>query len=233
MNVVEAALCCRYTFAMQDRAALLKKFADVRAATERLCEPLAIEDYVVQPSTDVSPPRWHLGHTTWFYETFVLAPYAREYRPCNAQYGYLFNSYYDSIGERTARPDRGLLTRPTVREVYDYRRAVNQRVQAFVGDCNAETYAALRPAVEIGINHEQQHQELLLTDIKFILFQPPLYPRYATADVPRCNPPADRWRRFGGGVVRVGHDGQGFAFDKDLPLTTKGHRTKCCCNPSG
>ncbi len=200
---------------MDQRSSLLRQFSAVRATSERLCEPLATEDYVVQPMLDVSPPRWHLGHTTWFYETFVLGRYGDRYKPFHPQYSYLFNSYYNLVGERTARANRGFITRPTVAEVYEYRKEITQRVTDFVSDCPDDVLERLAPVLEIGINHEQQHQELLLTDIKYILFQEPLYPAYTKGEVPVCEPPPSGWIRFDGGLVNVGHDGPGFAFDNE------------------
>jgi ergothioneine biosynthesis protein EgtB len=202
---------------MDSRSDLLRRFSAVRATSERLCEPLATEDYVVQPMVDVSPPRWHLGHTTWFYENFVLGRFARDYQPFHPQYGFLFNSYYNLVGDRTPRPDRGLLTRPTVREVYEYRSEITRRVLSFVGDCNEDAFRTLAPVLETGLHHEQQHQELLLTDIKFILFQAPLYPAYREGSPPAAKPPSPEWRSFDGGVVGVGHVGDGFAYDNEGP----------------
>jgi ergothioneine biosynthesis protein EgtB len=200
---------------MDQRTSLLRRFAAVRATTERLCQPLAIEDYVVQPMADVSPPRWHLGHTTWFYETFVLGRYADHYRPFHEHYSFLFNSYYEQVGARTERARRGFLTRPTVEEVYEYRREITQRVQDFVSDCPPDVLDALAPVFELAMNHEQQHQELLLTDIKFILFQAPLYPVYANGEVPVCERPPTGWTRYEGDKITAGHDGHGFAFDNE------------------
>lgn len=202
---------------MDSRSDLLRRFSAVRALSERICEPLATEDYVVQPMVDVSPPRWHLGHTTWFYENFVLKRHAPGYQPFHPQYGFLFNSYYNLVGDRTPRPNRGLLTRPTVREVYEYRKAVTQRVLSFVSDCNEETFRELAPVLETGLNHEQQHQELLLTDIKFILFQAPLYPAYREGSPPAAKPAAEVWKSFDGGVLGIGHTGDGFAYDNEGP----------------
>ncbi len=200
---------------MDSRSSLLRRFAAVRATSERLCKPLATEDYVVQPMLDVSPPRWHLGHTTWFFENFVLGHYARAYKPFNAHYGFLFNSYYNLVGERTDRDRRGFVTRPTVEQVYDYRREITRRVQDFVSDCPQDIFETLAPVLEVGLHHEQQHQELLLTDIKNILFQPPIYPAYATGGPPACEPPRAGWDSFDGGQARVGHEGGGFAFDNE------------------
>jgi ergothioneine biosynthesis protein EgtB len=203
---------------MDERAKLLARFNAVRSLTEQLCSPLATEDYVVQPMTDVSPPRWHLGHVTWFFETFVLQKFGNGYTPVHPHYSYLFNSYYNLVGERTDRPRRGLLTRPTVDEVYDYRHEVTRRVSDFVSECSDDTFRALEHILRIGIHHEQQHQELLVTDIKYILFQEPLYPAYnSTKPEPSPAPKANGWTPFEGGVTKIGHQGSGFAYDNEQP----------------
>jgi ergothioneine biosynthesis protein EgtB len=201
-----------------DRAELQEQFRAVRNATERLCQPLATEDYVVQPMVDVSPPRWHLGHVTWFFEHFVLGRHQPGYEPVHPEYSYLFNSYYNLVGERTDRPRRGLLTRPTVAEVYAYRHEVNDRVLALLDSCDEAALERLAHVLRIGLNHEQQHQELLVTDIKFILFQEPLFPAYSRETLPRAEPPgAVGWHTFEGGTARVGHEGGGFGYDNEGP----------------
>jgi len=188
----------------------------VRARTERLCDPLAIEDYVVQSMPDASPVKWHLGHTTWFFETFVLGPHLEGFRPYRPEWGQLFNSYYVSVGPRHPRPDRGLLTRPTVGEVYAYRKWVDERLGEFLG-----TGAAARPPVaallELGLQHEQQHQELILTDLLHAFSRNPLRPAYSdvTPGASAATPVA--WERCPGGLVRIGHEGGGFAFDNEGP----------------
>src|SRR5215467_4196893 len=152
----------RYSLAFYET--LLARYSKVRDFTEALCKPLATEDYVIQSMPDASPTKWHLAHTTWFFETFILARYFPDYRPLNGRYAYLFNSYYISVGERHSRPQRGLLSRPTVDEVYRYRAYVNRHMTKLADCLDLETLAAIAPTLEIGINHEQQHQELLLTD---------------------------------------------------------------------
>ncbi|MFO0954015.1 MAG: ergothioneine biosynthesis protein EgtB [Isosphaeraceae bacterium] len=199
-------------------AALLARYRDVRATTERLCAPLATEDYVPQSMPDASPVKWHLAHTSWFFETFLLKPSRPDGEGVSpGGYAYLFNSYYNALGERIARPNRGLLTRPTVAEVYHYRETVDERMAALVeeGPGDWESFAAL---VELGIHHEQQHQELILTDLKHLFSANPLRPAYRE-ETPRSDPgtASVRWEKHPGGLVEVGFAGGGFAFDNEGP----------------
>jgi ergothioneine biosynthesis protein EgtB len=196
---------------------LARRLAAVRAATAALCAPLEIEDYGVQSMPDASPAKWHLGHTTWFFETFVLGPHRPGHRPYREAWPPLFNSYYLAAGPRHPRPERGMLTRPAVGEVMAWREAVDRELAAFLA-----TPAGRRPEVaalaELGLHHEQQHQELLLTDLLHAFSRNPLGPVY--------RPPAPRaaaraapleWREHPGGVLRVGAEGEGFAFDNEGP----------------
>lgn len=155
---------------------LLKLYKSVRAHTQYLCEPLEIEDFVVQPVMDVSPLKWHLGHTTWFFETFVLKPNVNDYKEFHPKYPFLFNSYYISAGERWTRANRGQLTRPTVKEVFEYREHIDQEMSRFLE--SNEISKEIGEVIVLGCNHEQQHQELFLYDIKRILGDNPLYPPY-------------------------------------------------------
>ena len=164
--------------APDNRASLAARYRSTRGRTERLCASLEPEDYQLQSMSDCSPPKWHLAHTAWFFETFVLGPHAPGFRPFHPQFGYLFNSYYDAVGDRWPRPARGLLSRPTVAEVYAYRHAVDERVLALLEAADGPT-SAVTPLVELGLNHEEQHQELLLTDLKHALGLNPLRPQYA------------------------------------------------------
>ncbi|TYR36829.1 ergothioneine biosynthesis protein EgtB [Sphingobacterium phlebotomi] len=194
---------------------LLAEYTTVRRYTKFLCEPLEVEDYVVQPAAHVSPPKWHLGHTTWFFETFILKPYARGYQIFNEQYNYVFNSYYETVGARVVRTDRGNLSRPSVADVYRYRAYVDEQMEAFL--CQgilAEDVAAL---VVLGLHHEQQHQELLLTDIKYILGHNPLFPRYA-AGVEHWEAPAEEhvMLHIPEGQYEIGFQGSGFCYDNEL-----------------
>lgn len=194
------------------------RFRAVRESTERLCEPLEVEDYCLQSMLDCSPPKWHLAHTTWFFETFVLAEHEPGFRPYHPNYRYLFNSYYEAVGQRWPRPTRGLLSRPTVAEVYAYRRAVDGQMVALLESADDRTLAVLAPLIELGLNHEQQHQELLLTDLKHAFGLNPLRPVYATGDLtPSNGSPALRWEAYPPGVREVGHTGDGFAFDNEGP----------------
>jgi ergothioneine biosynthesis protein EgtB len=168
---------------------------------------------------DASPVKWHLAHTTWFFETFLLSPHAPEYRPFHQSFSYLFNSYYNAVGRRIARPERGLMTRPGLAEVYDYRAAVDESVASLVSSADAETLSKMAPVIELGLNHEQQHQELIVTDIKYTLSMNPLHPAYladAAASGDGSAPPS-AWRTFPGGVHCIGHEGDGFAFDNEGP----------------
>jgi len=196
--------------------ALPERLARVRAFTERLCAPLATEDYVVQSMPDASPAKWHLAHTSWFFETFVLGPHQPGFAPYRAAWGPLFNSYYVSVGPRHPRPERGLLTRPTVSEVFAYRAWVDERMQALVAapQGSRPEVAAL---VELGLHHEQQHQELLLTDLLHAFSRNPLHPAYAAGRPPPSSPSPLEWEERPGGLVRVGHEGGGFAFDNEGP----------------
>jgi ergothioneine biosynthesis protein EgtB len=196
---------------------LADRLVEARAFTERLCAPLETEDYVVQSMPDASPAKWHLAHTTWFFETFVLAPHRPAFRPYREAWGALFNSYYVAVGPRHARPERGLLSRPTVREVFAYRAAVDGQVQELLRSPEGER-PGLAEMAELGLHHEQQHQELLLTDLQHALSRNPLEPAYAPppARAPPTPPPL-AWHDRAGGLVVVGHQGPGFAFDNEGP----------------
>jgi len=194
---------------------LLEQYRIVRKASEAICRPLQKEDYVVQPIVDVSPPKWHLGHTTWFWETFILIPNQEGYRPCNPNYNYVFNSYYETIGARVVRTDRGNLSRPSVDEIYDYRKYVDAAMEEFI---IAGSGKELEDLIVLGLNHEQQHQELLFTDIKYILGHNPLFPAWSDHDIdedqavgqptPFLSVPA--------GIYEIGYGGDGFCFDNEL-----------------
>ena len=191
------------------------RFLETRRFTERLCKPLAVEDFVVQAMPDTSPTIWHLAHTTWFFETFVLCNWQAGYRLVSEAYQLLFNSYYNSVGEQFPRAKRGLLTRPTVADVFQYRHAVTEHMAKLL---TSQEEAELSHVVELGIQHEQQHQELILTDIKYLLSCNPLVPVYREP-VERCSavPEPARWQQFPGGVISIGHSGSDFAFDNEQP----------------
>jgi ergothioneine biosynthesis protein EgtB len=191
------------------------RYREVRRFTEDLCAPLETEDYVVQSMPDVSPTKWHLGHTSWFFETFLLAPNVPAYAPLDTAYQYLFNSYYEAIGERQPRPQRGLLSRPTVQQTYQYREYVDRWMGQLLADGR---FASLAPLITLGIHHEQQHQELIITDLKHVFSGNPLRPVYRTRDVPRpAAVPPLRWHDYEGRILDIGHQGEGFAFDNEVP----------------
>lgn len=198
---------------------LAERYLAVRAETERLCAPLAVEDYQLQSMPDCSPAKWHLAHSAWFFETFILTEHDPGFRPFHPRFGYLFNSYYDAVGDRWPRAARGLLSRPTVSEVHAYRRAVDERMLALINEADESTLGAIGPLLELGLNHEQQHQELLLTDLKHAFGLNPLRPVYAPPIevAPRRAAPALRWVAHSSGVRRVGHKSDGFAFDNEGP----------------
>lgn len=197
---------------------LSARYADVRGQSERICAPLEIEDYVIQSMPDASPARWHLAHTTWFFETFVLAPYQSHWSPVDARYAVLFNSYYHTVGPQFPRPRRGALSRPTVAEIYRYRTGVDDAVAGLLDHPPVEHAGEIARRIELGLHHEQQHQELLVTDLKHGLCTNPLVPAYAPAPPPLARPAADPgFVTLPGGVYRVGHDGPGFAFDNETP----------------
>ena len=195
-----------------------ERYRAVRALTELLAAPLGPEDQCIQSMPDASPTKWHLAHTTWFFETFLLQPYDSDYRTWDERYRYLFNSCYEAIGRRHPRPQRGLLSRPTVGEVMRYRAHVDEAMVHLLDNdkyCTDGDFAAL---VELGLNHEQQHQELILTDIKHALYQNPLLPAYRPAGPSAVQPaPELRWLDFSWGIKNIGYRGDGFAFDNEKP----------------
>jgi ergothioneine biosynthesis protein EgtB len=208
----------RLVHAVPGAGTLAHRYAQVRSFTGTLCEGLATEDYVVQSMPDVSPTKWHLAHTSWFFETFVLQPHAPGYRPLDPAYAFLFNSYYVQAGERHCRAQRGYISRPTVAEVFAYRRHVDERMAALLEGADQELLGRLEPLVTIGLHHEQQHQELLVTDIKHVFSVNPLRPVYRPAAPRRAAEAAPlRWVAFEGGVHRIGHEGEGFSYDNEGP----------------
>ena len=199
---------------------LAPRYRHVRAQSEAIARPLAIEDYVVQSMPDVSPTKWHLAHTTWFFETFVLARFASTYQPIDPRYGYLFNSYYEAVGARHPRLERGLLSRPTVAEIYDYRAHVDRAMASLLERASPSVLEEVASLVELGIQHEEQHQELMLTDLKHVLGRNPLRPAYGGAiqsTVTERETEPLRFHDQPGGLVSIGHDGPGFAFDNETP----------------
>lgn len=193
---------------------LLEQYTTVRQYTEFLCEPLEVEDYVVQPVAYVSPPKWHLGHTTWFFETFILSPHVAGYQVFDKQYNYVFNSYYETVGARVVRTDRGNLSRPSVADIYRYRMYVDEQMEAFLNKgLLTEDVAEL---LMLGLHHEQQHQELLLTDVKYILGHNPLFPRYADGVERRDTAGKEvAMLHVPEGKYEIGFQGSGFCYDNE------------------
>ncbi len=193
---------------------LFEFFTETRAQSEIICSSLQTEDYVVQPIVDVSPPKWHLGHSTWFFEEFILKPYKVDYILFDEDFAFVFNSYYESVGKRVVRTDRGNLSRPTVAQVYEYRKYVTQHLSALIQDGISSEIEGL---VEIGIHHEKQHQELLLTDIKYILGNNPLTPAYRSNFVEsKIEDQKPEWLEIPEGIYEIGSNGKGFAYDNEF-----------------
>lgn len=197
--------------------ALLRQFDNVRSYTENLAAPLSPEDQTVQSMPDVSPTKWHRAHVTWFFETFVLADTEPGFAPYQDKYWFLFNSYYESLGPRYSRPDRGLISRPGADDVGRYRSNVNDRLREVLAALDAGSLEKVAPVVELGFHHEQQHQELLLMDIKHVLSMNPMQPIYAGRPPERDDPDAVGWVEIEGGLVEIGRDGEGFRFDNEEP----------------
>jgi ergothioneine biosynthesis protein EgtB len=192
---------------------LLDIFLSTRKESETICDPLEIEDYVVQPVEDVSPPKWHLGHTTWFFEEFLLKPYLADYEIFDEDFSFVFNSYYETVGKRVIRADRGNLSRPSVQKVYTYRHYVTNAIKLLLEKVQDEKLLQL---LEIGIHHEKQHQELLLTDIKYILGNNPLLPAYTNSiNEHRKESHQQDWVSMDAGIYEIGHDQDSFCFDNE------------------
>jgi ergothioneine biosynthesis protein EgtB len=193
---------------------LLEKYSVVRDHSVFICSKLEKEDYVVQPVVDVSPPKWHLGHTTWFFETFVLLPNSVAYQVFNENYNYVFNSYYENVGARVIRTDRGNLSRPTVDEVYKYRNYVDEAMRHLLSN---EVSKEVQELLILGLNHEQQHQELLWYDIKYILGHNPLMPKYSDQNIEdEFKNTEKEFANFAEGVYEIGYSGEDFYFDNEL-----------------
>lgn len=195
---------------------LLSAYQAVRKRSRDLAEPLSEEDCCVQSMPDASPIKWHLAHTTWFFETFILERHEPDFRPCHAAFRVLFNSYYNGVGEKHPRPQRGMLTRPALSEVLAYRRNVDERIAALLmRGARSDDIALL---LEMGLHHEQQHQELMLTDVKHLLSLNPLNPAYCSRSLESSAHAASmQWIGYEATVVEIGHKGKGFCFDNELP----------------
>jgi ergothioneine biosynthesis protein EgtB len=201
-----------------DREPVARRCAALRARSEELAAPLSAEDQTIQSMPDVSPTKWHLAHTSWFFETFLLVPLLSGYRVFDPAYAYLFNSYYEAVGPRHPRPQRGLLSRPSAADIEGYRRHVDEAMARLFTTLGAAGWRQAAPLIELGIAHEEQHQELILMDIKHVLSQNPLQPAYRAAPPREAGgaSPLD-WTEVAGGLRQIGHDGRGFAFDNEMP----------------
>lgn len=195
-------------------AAVARQYREVRATTMRLAAPLSAEDQMLQSMPEASPTKWHLAHTTWFFETFLLAAHAPDYSSFDDRFRQLFNSYYKQVGPHPYRGARGLMSRPSLEEVHAYRCGVDEAMLELIERADDDLLAL----IELGANHEQQHQELILTDIKHALWSSPLRPIYRARPIGQNGAAATlKWREFDGGIYQAGHAGGGFAFDNEGP----------------
>ena len=198
------------------------RLRDIRARSAALAAPLGAEDQCIQSMPDVSPTKWHLAHTSWFFETFLLKPFGGGYGEFHPGYDYLFNSYYDAVGPRHERPKRGLLSRPPLEDIHAYRRHVEDAMERLIDGADDKTWNKITPLIDLGLNHEQQHQELMLTDIKHVFSCNPLAPAYQAYKPPRTDHGIEdvtmsEWIEFSEGLIETGFDGPGFAFDNEGP----------------
>jgi len=199
---------------------LLNSYKKVRSFSHKLAKPLSKEDYVVQSMPDVSPTKWHLAHTSWFFEAFVLSKIINKYRSLHPQYNFLFNSYYVQVGERHSRPKRGLISRPTVDEVFEYREYVDKNMLKVFKNTDEKKFKKFAEIIEIGIHHEQQHQELIVTDIKHVLSENPLFPIYKKSKDSKNSKNITQlhWVNFEGGIHTIGNEGDKFGYDNEFPV---------------
>ncbi len=196
----------------------MERYQAVRQFSREICETLVAEDYVIQTMPEASPTKWHLAHTSWFFETFVAKPHLPNYCSLHPQYAFLFNSYYNAAGKMHARPQRGLISRPTVADTYAYRKYVDEMVEKLLETADEKQLEGLAPLIILGLNHEQQHQELMLTDIKHVFWMDPLRPVFRQHKLSAGSPAAEPgWRSFKEGIYSIGHDGSGFSFDNEGP----------------
>ena len=201
------------------RDRLSEGYKKVRTLSHKLSKPLSTEDFVVQSMPDVSPTKWHLAHTSWFFEAFVLSDINPKYKSLHPQYNFLFNSYYVQVGERHSRPKRGLISRPTVEEVFDYRSYVDKSMNSLFRNLNEKKFSKIAPVIEIGLHHEQQHQELIVTDIKHVLSENPLNPVYKKLkkSAGKTKESKFTWHEFEGGLYEIGNNGNEFGYDNEFP----------------
>lgn len=200
-----------------DQETIRTQFSRIRQDSLAICEPLEIEDHGIQTMPDVSPPKWHLAHTSWFFETFLLKPYLPRYRDFHPQFAELFNSYYNSIGQYHPRPQRGFLSRPILKDVIAYRSYVNEQMLRLIEQVSETDQGEVLRRTILGLNHEQQHQELMLTDIKHIFASNPLRPRYRELAYPQATAAEMRWLDYHGGILTLGHQGESFSYDNEGP----------------
>ena len=193
---------------------IAQRYREIRSFTEQIVATLTPEDCIIQSMPDTSPMRWHMAHTTWFFETFIL-PLHRGYQVYDEQFNFLFNSYYNKVGDQFPRPQRGLMSRPSVDEIKQYRHYVDEKMIEFLS--SDEVPEDLKYAIEVGLNHEQQHQELMLTDIKHVLSCNPILPTYQPSPMAPFEKPNNEWFDHDEGIVEIGHAGDGFAFDNESP----------------
>jgi ergothioneine biosynthesis protein EgtB len=199
---------------LQTETSLAQRYQSVREFTHRIAAPLSPEDCMIQSMPDTSPTRWHMAHTTWFFETFILGSQS-DYQVFDERFSFLFNSYYNTVGDQFPRPQRGLISRPGLAEIRDYRHHVDQEMEELL---DSDVSDDLRHAIEVGLNHEQQHQELMLTDIKHVLSCNPTLPVYQSGGFAIAEKPNGQWFEFEEGVVEIGHEGDGFVYDNESPL---------------
>ena len=207
---------------------LLQRYQQTRQQSLLACEPLFIEDFGLQAEAFASPPKWHLAHTSWFFETFLLKPFLSDYQSPNEQYQLLFNSYYNGVGEQFSRADRGLLSRPTVDEVMAYRAHIDNAMTSLLGDSDHSDQKTISARCRLGIEHEQQHQELFFTDLKYSLHANPLFPSYCSSGQQLFSTESDaplQWREFSSGLVTVGTNAaltgeHTFTFDNEGPASS-------------
>ena len=201
-----------------DDVAIIREFEATRNFSVEACQPLQLEDYGLQAAVFASPPKWHLAHTTWFFDTFILKPYAAQRPDVEPLFEVMFNSYYNGIGEQHPRDQRGLLSRPTLAEVLDYREQVEEAVKVLLAQDEHPERAEILARLKLGVEHERQHQELFFTDLKYSLAANPLYPTYIDGRL-SCSDkvPPLTWLEFAGGLVDIGHSGADFCFDNELP----------------
>jgi ergothioneine biosynthesis protein EgtB len=198
-------------------AGLAQRFGDVRAFTLALAARLSPEDCCAQSMPDASPAKWHLAHVTWFFETFILEQHERGFAPFHPAFRMLFNSYYNGVGERHVRAHRGVLTRPALAEVLAYRQQVDARMLKLLASVRGEQAQRVAQLLELGLQHEQQHQELLITDVLHLFSMNPLYPAWEAGSAPKAAPQQQEWVRLEGAADSIGHTGNGFCFDNEMP----------------